>query len=104
MEPPPSPRKPNLRTKNAWKKLAEGDWEAEKLAIAELNRNLSSALAPGTLEKYRQLELNWECFMSLREPDLPKNNIWHSDVVKRNIMHFLPRIVSNQPAYISSRN
>jgi len=34
--------------------------------------------------------------MSCQELNLPKNNIAHSDVVQRNIVHFLPRIVSNQ--------
>lgn len=54
------------------------------------------------LKQYRQLEFNWECLMSYQEPNLP--NIWYSDVVQRNIMHFLPQIVSDQYIFILPRN
>ena len=40
--------------------------------------------------------------MSYQEPNLP--NIWYSDVVQRNIMHFLPQIVSDQYIFILPRN
>jgi hypothetical protein len=63
-------------------------------------QQIFSSAGPATVKKYRQLEFNWEYFMSYQEPNLPNNDIWYSDVVQRNIMHFFPRIVSNQYIFI----
>ncbi|KIM43874.1 hypothetical protein M413DRAFT_9764 [Hebeloma cylindrosporum] len=97
MEPRPPPpakaKKPkNFLTLLAWKKF-EGNYDAQKADIDKFNEELVSRSAPGTLDKYHHLELNWECFMANQEPRLSSNEIWYSDVVSRNILHFLPRIV-----------
>jgi len=64
MEPPPpplpKPKKPNhFRTLAAWSKFANPEYQNQKAAIDEFNKNLISSAAPGTLEKYRKLEFNW---------------------------------------------
>ena len=102
---PPSPPRPktkkpnNFRTLAASSTFANHEYQNQKSAIDEFNKNIVSSAGPATLKQYRQLEFNWECLMSYQEPNLP--NIWYSDVVQR---HFLPQIVSDQYIFILPRN
>ena len=80
--------------KGATRDRTRNPYAAQQTTIDELNNNLISSLSPSVQAKQQQMETNWECFMSCQEPHLPNERIWDSDVVRRNVMSFLPRIVS----------